>query len=221
MCVLTAATDLTCAEAVSLSTRPARTTCWAGVFVTALKEPEGPLQAARSGPCCCSRLLGLLLPVTPEPGPRPSGWLRSGGWQPLTPCSPPTPARPRERRLQAVRGLARIRAFFNAPVVVFHLNTLSYFAFLCLFAYVLMVDFQPSPSGCECLIYLWLFSLVCEELRQVRRRPGPILPRPSPSQPPPLPRLRPFLAVARGPMPSLASRTHLLRAGRGPLERTG
>ncbi|XP_020927162.1 transient receptor potential cation channel subfamily M member 2 isoform X2 [Sus scrofa] len=73
----------------------------------------------------------------------------------------------RERRLQAVRGLARIRAFFNAPVVVFHLNTLSYFAFLCLFAYVLMVDFQPSPSGCECLIYLWLFSLVCEELRQL------------------------------------------------------
>lgn len=120
-----------------------------------------------------------------------------------------------------MRGLARIRAFFNAPVVVFHLNTLSYFAFLCLFAYVLMVDFQPSPSGCECLIYLWLFSLVCEELRQVRRRPGPILPRPSPSQPPPLPRLRPFLAVARGPMPSLASPTHLLRAGRGPLERTG
>nr|XP_031316590.1 transient receptor potential cation channel subfamily M member 2 isoform X1 [Camelus dromedarius]XP_031316591.1 transient receptor potential cation channel subfamily M member 2 isoform X1 [Camelus dromedarius]XP_031316592.1 transient receptor potential cation channel subfamily M member 2 isoform X1 [Camelus dromedarius]XP_031316593.1 transient receptor potential cation channel subfamily M member 2 isoform X1 [Camelus dromedarius] len=73
----------------------------------------------------------------------------------------------RERRLQDVRGLPRIRAFFNAPVVVFHLNILSYFAFLCLFAYVLMVDFQPAPSGCECLIYVWLFSLVCEELRQL------------------------------------------------------
>ncbi|XP_069886906.1 transient receptor potential cation channel subfamily M member 2 isoform X1 [Dipodomys merriami] len=73
----------------------------------------------------------------------------------------------REKRLQAVGSPARMRAFFNAPVVIFHLNTLSYFAFLCLFAYVLMVDFQPTPSRCECLIYVWLFSLVCEEARQL------------------------------------------------------
>ncbi|XP_011374673.1 transient receptor potential cation channel subfamily M member 2 [Pteropus vampyrus] len=78
----------------------------------------------------------------------------------------------RERQLQAERGLARVRAFFNAPVVIFHLNTLSYFCFLCLFAYVLMVDFQPSPSWCERLVYLWLFSLVCEELRQLLYDPG-------------------------------------------------
>ncbi|XP_068837675.1 transient receptor potential cation channel subfamily M member 2 isoform X2 [Capricornis sumatraensis] len=76
----------------------------------------------------------------------------------------------RNRRQQAEGGLARVRAFFSAPVVVFHMNILSYFAFLCLFAYVLMVDFQPQPSGCECLIYLWLFSLVCEELRQLPRK---------------------------------------------------
>lgn len=56
-------------------------------------------------------------------------------------------------------------------MVIFHLNILSYFAFLCLFAYVLMVDFQPSPSWCEYLIYLWLFSLVCEETRQVLTAP--------------------------------------------------
>uniref|UniRef100_A0A8C5LER0 Transient receptor potential cation channel subfamily M member 2 n=1 Tax=Jaculus jaculus TaxID=51337 RepID=A0A8C5LER0_JACJA len=73
----------------------------------------------------------------------------------------------REKRLKALGCPARVRAFFNAPVVIFHLNILSYFAFLCLFAYVLMVDFQPSPSWCECLIYLWLFSLVCEETRQL------------------------------------------------------
>lgn len=75
-----------------------------------------------------------------------------------------------------MRGLARVRAFFNAPVVIFHLNTLSYFSFLCLFAYVLMVDFQPSPSWCERLVYLWLFSLVCEELRQARPLPPPACP---------------------------------------------
>ncbi|XP_045632324.1 transient receptor potential cation channel subfamily M member 2 isoform X2 [Ursus americanus] len=73
----------------------------------------------------------------------------------------------RERKLQARRGLLRVRAFFNAPVVIFHLNVLSYFVFLCLFAYVLMVDFRPTPSWCEYLIYVWLFSLVCEELRQL------------------------------------------------------
>ncbi|PNJ11386.1 TRPM2 isoform 3 [Pongo abelii] len=74
----------------------------------------------------------------------------------------------REKRLQEVGApAARARAFFTAPVVVFHLNILSYFAFLCLFAYVLMVDFQPVPSWCECAIYLWLFSLVCEEMRQL------------------------------------------------------
>lgn len=100
-----------------------------------------------------------------------------------------------------MRGLARVRAFFNAPVVIFHLNILSYFSFLCLFAYVLMVDFQPSPSWCERLIYLWLFSLVCEELRQVRppfpRCPweGGVSPCPLvPSHPP-----RPLSHVALGP----------------------
>ncbi|XP_004696953.1 transient receptor potential cation channel subfamily M member 2 [Echinops telfairi] len=73
----------------------------------------------------------------------------------------------RTKRLQAQKGLARICAFFRAPVVIFQLNILSYFTFLGLFAYVLMVDFQASPSWCECVIYCWLFSLVCEEARQL------------------------------------------------------
>ncbi|XP_061023445.1 transient receptor potential cation channel subfamily M member 2 [Dama dama] len=73
----------------------------------------------------------------------------------------------RNQQLQAEGRPARVRAFFSAPVVVFHMNILSYFAFLCLFAYVLMVDFQAQPSGCEYLVYVWLFSLVCEELRQL------------------------------------------------------
>lgn len=63
--------------------------------------------------------------------------------------------------------LNRFRAFFTAPVVIFHLNILSYFTFLWLFAYVLMIDFQPTPSWREYVIYFWLFSLVCEETRQV------------------------------------------------------
>ncbi|XP_075036348.1 transient receptor potential cation channel subfamily M member 2 isoform X2 [Mixophyes fleayi] len=61
----------------------------------------------------------------------------------------------------------RFQAFFMAPVVIFHLNILLYFDFLLLFAYVLMTDFQPVPSWRERVIYFWLFSLVCEELRQL------------------------------------------------------
>ncbi|KAM8934160.1 transient receptor potential cation channel subfamily M member 2 [Pelodytes ibericus] len=61
----------------------------------------------------------------------------------------------------------RFQAFFTAPIVIFHLNILAYFGFLLLFAYVLMIDFQPVPSWREHVIYFWLFSLVCEEIRQL------------------------------------------------------
>uniref|UniRef100_A0A8C0JA82 Ion transport domain-containing protein n=1 Tax=Chelonoidis abingdonii TaxID=106734 RepID=A0A8C0JA82_CHEAB len=71
------------------------------------------------------------------------------------------------KRLQPMSSLTRTRAFFTAPVVIFHLNILSYFSFLWLFAYVLMIDFQETPSWREYFIYFWLFSLVCEETRQV------------------------------------------------------
>ncbi|KYO36053.1 transient receptor potential cation channel subfamily M member 2 isoform X1 [Alligator mississippiensis] len=73
----------------------------------------------------------------------------------------------REKRLQPMNCLTRFRAFFTAPVVIFHLNILSYFSFLLLYAYVLMIDFQETPSWRERIIYFWLFSLVCEETRQL------------------------------------------------------
>ncbi|XP_053896501.1 transient receptor potential cation channel subfamily M member 2 isoform X3 [Malaclemys terrapin pileata] len=73
----------------------------------------------------------------------------------------------REKRLQPMSCLTRTRAFFTAPVIIFHLNILSYFSFLWLFAYILMIDFQPTPSWREYVIYFWLFSLVCEETRQL------------------------------------------------------
>ncbi|EMP42661.1 Transient receptor potential cation channel subfamily M member 2 [Chelonia mydas] len=73
----------------------------------------------------------------------------------------------REKRLQPMSCLTRTHAFFTAPVVIFHLNILSYFSFLWLFAYILMIDFQATPSWREYVIYFWLFSLVCEETRQL------------------------------------------------------
>lgn len=46
-----------------------------------------------------------------------------------------------------------------------------YFAFLFLFAYVLLVDFKPpppeGPSTKEIVLYFWVFTLVLEEIRQV------------------------------------------------------
>ncbi|XP_029463786.1 transient receptor potential cation channel subfamily M member 2 [Rhinatrema bivittatum] len=72
----------------------------------------------------------------------------------------------RDKNMQAMSFMQRFRAFFTAPIVIFHLNILSYFGFLLLFAYVLMIDFQPVPSWREHIIYVWLFSLVCEEIRQ-------------------------------------------------------
>ncbi|KAG9329474.1 hypothetical protein JZ751_004519 [Albula glossodonta] len=45
-----------------------------------------------------------------------------------------------------------------------------YFLFLILFAYVLLVDFKPppptGPALAEFVLYFWVFTLVCEEIRQ-------------------------------------------------------
>ena len=57
---------------------------------------------------------------------------------------------------------------YSSPQAKFYLNIVSYFAFLFLFAVVLMIDFQATPSSGEVLLYIWLLSLVCEEVRQVR-----------------------------------------------------
>ncbi|XP_070703888.1 transient receptor potential cation channel subfamily M member 4a [Pempheris klunzingeri] len=64
----------------------------------------------------------------------------------------------------------RWRQFWFAPVTSFLGNVLMYFLFLCLFAYVLLVDFKPpppdGPSTLEFVLYFWVFTLVCEEIRQ-------------------------------------------------------
>lgn len=66
--------------------------------------------------------------------------------------------------------VTRWRQFWFAPVTSFLGNVLMYFLFLCLFAYVLLVDFKPpppdGPATLEFVLYFWVFTLVCEELRQ-------------------------------------------------------
>uniref|UniRef100_H2U1T6 Transient receptor potential cation channel, subfamily M, member 2 n=1 Tax=Takifugu rubripes TaxID=31033 RepID=H2U1T6_TAKRU len=55
----------------------------------------------------------------------------------------------------------------GSPQVKFYWNIVSYFTFLVLFAVVLMVDFQATPSRLEILLYIWLLTLVFEEVRQL------------------------------------------------------
>ncbi|GCC19199.1 hypothetical protein chiPu_0018262 [Chiloscyllium punctatum] len=66
----------------------------------------------------------------------------------------------------------KLKTFYTAPVVVFYWNVLAYFGFLWLFSYVLVIDFQKQPSGREYLLYFWLSTLVCEEIRQLFYDPG-------------------------------------------------
>ncbi|KAG9267415.1 transient receptor potential cation channel subfamily M member 4-like [Astyanax mexicanus] len=65
--------------------------------------------------------------------------------------------------------LSRWKQFWYAPVTAFLGNMLMYFLFLLLFAYVLLVDFKPpppkGPSPMELLLYFWVFTIVCEEIR--------------------------------------------------------
>ncbi|MEQ2171399.1 Transient receptor putative cation channel subfamily M member 2 [Goodea atripinnis] len=66
---------------------------------------------------------------------------------------------------------SRLEELYCSPQVKFYGNIVSYFAFLLLFAVVLMIDFQSTPSTGEQLLYIWLLSLVCEEIRQLFHDP--------------------------------------------------
>uniref|UniRef100_H3DGB5 Transient receptor potential cation channel, subfamily M, member 2 n=2 Tax=Tetraodon nigroviridis TaxID=99883 RepID=H3DGB5_TETNG len=76
----------------------------------------------------------------------------------------------RDENLTSTKPLgvwSRLRCLYSCPQVKFYWNIVSYFAFLFLFAVVLMVDFQLVPSKWELLLYVWLLTLVFEEVRQL------------------------------------------------------
>ncbi|KAG7503560.1 transient receptor potential cation channel subfamily M member 2 [Solea senegalensis] len=78
---------------------------------------------------------------------------------------------PNLRHLKPLSSWSRLVYLYSAPQVKFYWNIVSYFAFLFLFAVVLMIDFQTTPSAGEVLLYIWLISLVCEEVRQLFHDP--------------------------------------------------
>nr|XP_047914342.1 transient receptor potential cation channel subfamily M member 8 isoform X15 [Anser cygnoides] len=54
-------------------------------------------------------------------------------------------------------------SFFTSPFVVFSWNVIFYIAFLLLFAYVLLMDFQKEPTVLEMILYVLVFILLCDE----------------------------------------------------------
>ncbi|XP_053546772.1 transient receptor potential cation channel subfamily M member 4 [Bombina bombina] len=66
--------------------------------------------------------------------------------------------------------LRRWKQFWSAPVTAFLGNVVMYFTFLFLFSYVLLMDFKlpppDGPSNSEIILYFWIFTMVCEEIRQ-------------------------------------------------------
>ncbi|KAM4698373.1 transient receptor potential cation channel subfamily M member 8 [Rhinophrynus dorsalis] len=57
--------------------------------------------------------------------------------------------------------------FFTSPFVVFSFTVIFYIGFLLLFAYVLLMDFQSVPTGLEIAVYVLVFILLCDEIRQM------------------------------------------------------
>ncbi|XP_030642340.1 transient receptor potential cation channel subfamily M member 2-like [Chanos chanos] len=73
--------------------------------------------------------------------------------------------------LEPLTCSSRLVGLFTSPQVKFYWSIASYFGFLWLFAFVLMIDFQDTPSWRELLLYVWLVSLVFEEIRQLFHMP--------------------------------------------------
>ncbi|KAJ3591817.1 hypothetical protein NHX12_006949 [Muraenolepis orangiensis] len=67
---------------------------------------------------------------------------------------------PSTKKLKPLRGWSQLAGLYGAPQVKFYWNIVSYFAFLFLFAVVVMTDFQSAPSWTEVLLYIWLASLL-------------------------------------------------------------
>nr|XP_040058326.1 transient receptor potential cation channel subfamily M member 2 isoform X2 [Gasterosteus aculeatus aculeatus] len=74
---------------------------------------------------------------------------------------------PDPERQKPLSCRSRLVHLYSSPQVKFYWNVVSSFAFLFLYAVVVMIDFQATPSAGEMLLYVWLLSLVCEEVRQV------------------------------------------------------
>lgn len=61
----------------------------------------------------------------------------------------------------------RIVCFHDAPFVKFVVNVLSYAFFLLLYAFIILTRFNIKLHPAEYVLQAWVFTLLCEEIRQV------------------------------------------------------
>ncbi|XP_078539473.1 transient receptor potential cation channel subfamily M member 8-like [Lissotriton helveticus] len=61
----------------------------------------------------------------------------------------------------------KYKAFFTSPLVIFSSTVIFYMGFLMVFAHVVLMNFQPVPTGLEIFLYLLVFTMLCEEIRQL------------------------------------------------------
>uniref|UniRef100_UPI00358EBBEA transient receptor potential cation channel subfamily M member 2 n=1 Tax=Myxine glutinosa TaxID=7769 RepID=UPI00358EBBEA len=75
--------------------------------------------------------------------------------------------------MKPVGGAGCIRrwmSFWNAPITTFFTNLASELIFLCIYAYVILANIHPWPTGpgsWEILLYFWFVAFITEELRQI------------------------------------------------------
>lgn len=61
----------------------------------------------------------------------------------------------------------KIYEFYNAPIVKFWFYTLTYFAFLAAYTFVVLVRTYPQPTWPEIFLMTYVFSLAIEKFRQI------------------------------------------------------
>ena len=65
----------------------------------------------------------------------------------------------------------RFGLFISSPQVIFTTHTISFAIFLFLYARMLLLDFTLRPTAHEWFLAFWVFTFVCEEIRQIFEQP--------------------------------------------------
>ncbi|XP_050398127.2 transient receptor potential cation channel subfamily M member-like 2 isoform X2 [Patella vulgata] len=71
------------------------------------------------------------------------------------------------KRPVSLRKRSRLKQLSTAPVAKFLFNSLSYIVFLGLYSYHMLVSFKPQFNVFGGILCFWVFTLVCEEIRQL------------------------------------------------------
>ncbi|XP_061181480.1 transient receptor potential cation channel subfamily M member 2-like [Saccostrea echinata] len=72
-----------------------------------------------------------------------------------------------KKKLQGILWhLHRIQSIYTAPVMIFAHSVATYIVFLAIFSYMLLVEFDEDMGKYELIIFIWVITLMIEEMRQ-------------------------------------------------------